>query len=81
MLIERRHSPRRRTLKEGRIFFDDKRSVVACTVLNLSEKGANLRLLSVADVPDTFELHIGDEVHAAWVVWKSDGTLGVTWIS
>ena len=81
MLIERRHSPRRRTLKEGRIFFDDKRSVVACTVLNLSDKGANLRLLSVADVPDTFELHIGNEVHAAWVVRKADGTLGVTWIS
>ena len=31
--IDRRHSPRRRTLKEGRIFFDEKRSVIDCTVL------------------------------------------------
>jgi hypothetical protein len=81
MLIERRHSPRRRTLKEGRIFFDEKRSVIDCTVLNVSEKGANLRVPSTVDVPDTFELHIGNEIHAAWVVWKADGTLGVTWIS
>jgi hypothetical protein len=81
MLIERRHSPRRRTLKEGRIVFNDKRSVIDCTVLNLSEKGANLRLPSFVDVPDTFELHVGDNIHAAWVVWKADGTLGVTWIS
>jgi hypothetical protein len=81
MLIERRHSPRRRTLKEGRIVFDDKRSVIDCAVINLSEKGANLRLSSMVEIPDTFELHIGDEVHAAWVVWKADGALGVTWIS
>jgi hypothetical protein len=81
MLIERRHSPRRLTLKEGRIFFDEKRSVIDCTVLNVSEKGANLRVPSTVDVPDTFELHIGNEIHAAWVVWKADGTLGVTWIS
>ena len=61
--------------------FDDKRSVIDCTVLNISENGANLRLASIVGIPDTFDLHIGDEIHAAWVVWKMDSTLGVTWIS
>jgi uncharacterized OB-fold protein len=82
MLEERRHSPRGRTFKGGRIVFDDKRSVIDCTVVNMSDKGAKLRLPSILGVPDTFELHVGDEVHAVWVVWKTtDGTLGVTWIS
>jgi uncharacterized OB-fold protein len=79
MLEERRHSTRRRTFKAGRIVFDDKRSVISCTVVNMSENGANMRLPSVLGVADTFELHVGDEVHAAWVVWKTDGTLGVMW--
>jgi hypothetical protein len=70
-----------RTLKGGRIVFDDKRSVIDCTVVNMSDKGASLRLPSILGVPDTFELHVGGEVHAAWVVWKSDGSLGVMWMS
>jgi hypothetical protein len=81
MLAEQRYWPRRRTLKGGRIVFNDKRSVVDCTVVNLSEMGAKLHLPSIVDVPDTFELHIGDQVRAAWVVWKEQGAMGVTWIS
>ena len=81
MLVERRHSPRRRTFKGGRIVFDDKRSVIDCTVVNLSDRGANLRLPSVLGVPDMFELHVGGQVHAAWVVWKADGALGVMWMN
>jgi uncharacterized OB-fold protein len=79
--VERRHLPRRKTLKGGRIVFDDKRSVVDCTVTNMSEKGASLRLPSIVGIPDTFELHIGEEVHAVWVVWKKEGSLGVMWMS
>ena len=80
MLVERRHSPRRRTFKRGRIVFNDKRCVYDCTVVNLSDNGANLRVPSVRGVPDTFELHMGDEIYAAWVVWKTEGTIGVTWM-
>ena len=79
MLIERRHLARSRTFKGGRIVFNDNRSVIDCTVVNMSEKGASLRLPSILGVPDTFELHVGDQVHAAWVVWKTDSTLGVMW--
>ena len=80
MLMERRKSPRRRTREKGKIVFNEERSVIDCMVANLSEMGANLRLPNIAGVPDTFELHFGDQVRAAWVVWKADGTLGVTWI-
>ena len=81
MLVDRRQSMRRRTLKGGRIVFDDKRSVLDCTVHNLSENGAQLRLPSVVGVPDTFELHVDGIVRFAWVVWKATDKLGVTWIS
>jgi hypothetical protein len=61
--------------------FDDKRSVIDCTVINMSDRGANLRLPSIVGIPDTFELHVGGEVHAVWVVWKKDCSLGVMWTS
>lgn len=79
MLVDRRQSPRRRTLKRGRIVFDDNRSVLDCTVHNLSENGAQLRLPSAVGVPDTFELHVDGIVRFVWVVWTDK--LGVTWIS
>ncbi|HLC07883.1 MAG TPA: PilZ domain-containing protein [Methyloceanibacter sp.] len=81
MLVERRHSPRRRTLKGGRIVFDDHRSVLDCTVHNVSENGAQLRLPNVVGVPDTFELHFDGIVRSAWVVWKQTDRLGITWIT
>jgi hypothetical protein len=81
MMLERRQWPRRRTFEGARIVFGDKKSVRTCTVVNMSDQGANLRLPDISDIPDTFELHIGNKVHAAWVVWKADGTLGVTWIT
>ena len=40
--------PRRRTLKNGRIVFNDRNSTIDCTVHNLSKNGALLPLPNVA---------------------------------
>ena len=52
---ERRKEARRRTLKAGKIMIDGK-SVIDCTVRNLTYKGANLEVGSPVGIPDTFEL-------------------------
>ncbi len=59
--------------------FNEGRSAIDCRVTNLSEAGALLRVGSIVGIPDTFDLHLGDEIYFAWVVWKSRDRVGVTW--
>lgn len=80
MLIERRASARLPEFKQAKIVFNDNRARITCIVVNASEKGAMLRVREVAVVPDTFNLYVDNKIHAAWVVWKNNGALGVNWL-
>ena len=73
-------SPRLPEFKRAEIVFNDNRSRMVCIVVNASEQGAMLRVRDGADVPDTFNLHMDDKIHAAWVVWQNNGALGVNWL-
>src|SRR5262245_47523315 len=55
---ERRLSPRRRVLKGGVVAFNDRYVTLPCTVRDLSEGGARLRIEGSIAAPDTFELII-----------------------
>jgi PilZ domain len=79
MFVERRSFPRITALKHGEIVFNDNRTRLSCIVVNSSDKGAMLRVRNDAAVPNTFDLHLDNKVHAAWVVWKNNGALGVNW--
>jgi hypothetical protein len=50
---ERRKKPRHRSLKAGKIVFNRQRSVVDCTIRNLSDDGACLVVASPVGLPDT----------------------------
>lgn len=79
MQEERRHVPRRRTLKGAMIVFNDGRSTIAATVRNLSEAGANLRVASVIGIPDTFVLRLSDgSIHTCRAIWRKSEEIGVT---
>src|SRR4026208_2335112 len=54
----KRRTPRRRVLKAGIIAFNDRHSTLPCTVRDLSDTGARLRLTGSVNAPDTFELII-----------------------
>jgi hypothetical protein len=54
--VERRQSPRRRVLKGGIIAFNDRYVTLPCTVRDLSDGGARLRVEGSMTAPDTFEL-------------------------
>ena len=77
--LERRASPRHRTLKSGKIVLDNNISVYDCRIRNLSEQGALLKLPSTIDIPDRFELRIVNEdiQVIALVRWRTGTELGV----
>lgn len=76
---DNRTTQRHRTLKGARIVFNNGFSTIECTVRNMSETGALLKVSSVVGVPDTFELVMGDGQKFACVVARRTATeLGVS---
>ena len=61
---ERRKAPRKRTLKSACVVFNDRHSVIDCTVRNLSANGALLLLPSIVGVPNEFEVCIDGTYHS-----------------
>jgi hypothetical protein len=78
-MSELRKEPRHRTLKTGRIVFNQRRSVLDCTVRNLSSTGACLDVPSTVGVPDVFELIIESEstTRHCQIAWRSERRIGV----
>jgi PilZ domain len=76
---ERRESRRARTLRGGKILFNDRRSVLDCTIRNLSSEGARLQVESLVGVSPEFELLIDGEVapRPCRLVWQSHDRAGV----
>jgi PilZ domain len=78
---ERRAQPRFRVLKAGKIEFG--RSVIDCTVRNMSPIGAGLEVASPLGIPTEFTLHIAGETtgRAVRVVWRQEKRIGVEFIA
>jgi len=78
---ERRKEPRRRTLKAAKIMIDGK-SVIDCTVRNLTYKGASLEVGSPVGIPDTFELSIPIDnlTRKCRVSWREPRRIGIHFI-
>ncbi|MEQ8824839.1 MAG: PilZ domain-containing protein [Filomicrobium sp.] len=78
-----RASARRRVLKSGVISFCARHASTPCTVRDLSETGARLKVTGSVAAPDTFELHV--ELDGIWVdcevVWRRNSELGVAFVS
>ena len=75
---EKRHFPRQRTLKGGRIVFNRSMSTVTCTMRNYSEGGARLEVASVLGIPESIDLKLdGHPSRSALVVWRKTNAIGV----
>jgi PAS domain-containing protein len=77
---ERRKLQRSRSLKGGKILFNNKQSVITCTVRNLSTEGANLQVQTAVGVPAFFDLLLeGDNTtRPCDVIWKAQNRIGVS---
>jgi len=64
------------------MFFNHRRSVIDCTVRNLSTHGASLQVESRVGIPDTFDLLIDGETlpHRCRVAWQTGNRMGVAFI-
>jgi hypothetical protein len=68
-------------LKGALIVTNSGRSSFACTVRNLSNTGALLRVESVLGVPDVFELLIEQQRFSCRVVRRSAGEIAVSFVA
>ena len=68
---DKRSAPRQRVLKAAKIISMDNKSVIDCTVRNLSDTGAQLVIEKNVSMPDEFQFFLanGDTVRDAVVVW------------
>jgi hypothetical protein len=75
---ERRNEARRRALKRARIVFKGCCATIDCTVFNLSDLGACLKVESPMGIPDTFDLVLDRaSVRNCRVTWRKATQIGV----
>lgn len=76
---DKRSQQRNRCLKEGKIIFGNGTFVVDCTIDNLSETGAHLRVQGSAPLPKQFLLvePARSIVHKAEIVRRTQKGLGI----
>lgn len=76
--LEKRLAPRRNTQIQAQIVFGGGRSRVDCIIRNLSDGGAQLEVVSVGSIPQTFDLIApGHRPHSCRVAWRALKELGV----
>jgi hypothetical protein len=76
---EHRQNQRTRTLRAGKILFNNRRCVIDCMVRNVSNGGACLLVPNVAGVPSAFDLRIEGEaaIRSCRTMWHARNRLGV----
>ena len=79
---ERRRSPRNRTFVGGQLIFNQRRSTLDCTVRNLSEDGALVRVSQTVALPDIVELYLPAkrESHMARIRWRDQEHSGLEFL-
>lgn len=77
--MERRRQSRTRTLKSARILFNQHRSVINCTVRNISAGGACLSVASVVGIPERFDVlfEADQSIRSCRMVWHKEKQIGV----
>jgi hypothetical protein len=80
---DRRQTPRRRVLKQAKAVFNGFRSVIDCTIRDLSTGGARIACDQVIALPDWFHLVMMPErdMREVRVVWRRPGEAGLQFVS
>jgi hypothetical protein len=79
MKDERRASRRQKSFLRGIVYFDKRRTQMACMVRDLSESGARIVLSQAIALPDIIELQIPqrEEMVSARVQWRRADEIGL----
>jgi hypothetical protein len=78
--VERRQPPpRRRMLKAGKILLG--KHPVPCTIRNISERGACLKVQTTIGIPEVFDFQMaGEPARTCKTIWRDDTQIGVKFI-
>jgi hypothetical protein len=75
---ELRKVARHRVLKGARISFKGRGAAIDCTIRNMSDGGACLKVASPIGIPDTFDLMLDDAPpRPCRVTWRKATQIGV----
>jgi hypothetical protein len=76
---ERRHSARKRSFLQGRVYYNHRRASIDCLVRDISEEGAKLVFGEPVGIPDVIELYLPgkEELHRVVVQWRKGTEIGV----
>ena len=79
---DNRQTVRMRRLKEGRVIFNKRQSVMSCIVRDASKFGARLTIGEPYLVPHEFEFLIaGEDPKPARKIWIRDNEMGVEFLT
>lgn len=80
---ERRESPRRKMLKACKIVFNNRQSVLDAVMVNLSEKGAKIRVNDPSHITKEFELTtvFGNNHFFCAIKWHNHEYVGVEFVT
>jgi hypothetical protein len=76
---DKRKSPRRRALKDGKIVFADAMCVIDCTIRDMSENGARLLIANTMGIPESFQLYekSSGKLYPSTTAWRQSNVIGV----
>ena len=79
---EKRDQTRQRTLRSGKIIYNNQSCVVDCQIRDMSESGCRVRVASTVSLPKHFEMQITGlkEKRLCEVKWRSPQELGLHFI-
>lgn len=80
---DRRSSPRRRVLKQGKAIFNGNASVIDCTIRDLSSGGARITCSQTTGLPELFHLVLMSEreMREVRVAWRRHNEAGLQFLS
>ncbi|MCB1433330.1 MAG: hypothetical protein KDK75_12880 [Alphaproteobacteria bacterium] len=79
---DNRQTVRMRRLKEGRVIFNKRQSVMSCIVRDASKFGARLTIGEPYLVPHEFEFLVaGEQPKPARKIWIRDNEMGVEFLT
>jgi hypothetical protein len=81
-MLERRAHQRFKTLKSGKVVFNDNASILDCVIRDLSRAGARLRFAGTPILPVRFDLELvmadgSKRQETCRVVWQRASEMGV----
>jgi len=82
-MVENRRLQRAKSILQGRVLYNRRRSSIDCIIRDISKDGARLNISDAVTIPVHIELYIPnrDEYRKADIQWRQGQELGISFVS